>query len=124
MVANDLKARVRTTERRLTPIRECMLQLREETVATMAYSLREILRFFHGGTAKEKPAFNSEKEAYDFCRNLYKKSGGVTPELRRAYEFYQKNLDDGCGQFTGPRSNSDKSTSLEGKHQQVHLRRA
>ncbi len=62
----------------------------------MAFSLRELLRFLAGGEAKEKSVFKSEKEAYDFCRNLYKETGGVTPELRRAYEFYVKNSDDGC----------------------------
>ena len=51
------------------------------------------------GPAKEKSVFGSEKEAYDFCRNLYKKTGGVTPELRRAYEFYMKNASDNCGRF-------------------------
>ena len=53
------------------------------------------LRWFHGGDAKEKSVFASEKEAYEFVQSLYKKSGGVTPELRLAYEFYQKNCDDG-----------------------------
>lgn len=68
----------------------------------MAFSLQDALRWFHGGDRKVKPAFKSEKEAYDFARNLYKRTGGVTPELRKAYEFYQKNLDDGCGDFVGP----------------------
>jgi hypothetical protein len=62
----------------------------------MAFSLADMLRFFQGGSAKEKSVFKSEKEAYDFCRQLYNESGGVTPELRRAYEFYLKNSDDGC----------------------------
>lgn len=66
------------------------------------FSIKELLRSLHGGDKKAKPAFKTEKEAYDFARNLYKKTGGVTPELRRAYEFYQKNLDDGCGDFVGP----------------------
>lgn len=60
------------------------------------FSLRDMLRFFHGGREKKKPAFSSEREAYDFFRNLYNKSGGVTPELRRSYEFYVKNLSDDC----------------------------
>jgi len=75
------------------------------------FSFKDFLRFLHGGERKAKPAFKTEKEAYDFARNLYKKTGGVTPELRRAYEFYQKNLDDGCGDFPGPNS---------GKHQAAH----
>ena len=36
--------------------------------------------------------FASEKEAYDFCLRVYKDTGGVTPELRRAYEQYQSAL--------------------------------
>jgi hypothetical protein len=62
----------------------------------MGLSIADMLRFLQGGTAKEKSDFKSEKEAYDFCRQLYKESGGVAPELRRAYEFYLKNYDDGC----------------------------
>lgn len=62
----------------------------------MVFQLRDALRFFNGGSAKEKAAFSTEKEAYDFCRNLYKKTGGATPELRRAYEFYVKNYNDDC----------------------------
>jgi len=57
----------------------------------MAFSLADMLRYLNGGHKKEKSIFRSEREAYDFCRNLYKDSGGVTPELRRAYEFYLKN---------------------------------
>lgn len=60
------------------------------------YSLRDALRWFCGGDAKEESVFESEKEAYEFVQKLYKDSGGVTPELRRAYEFYLKNVDDGC----------------------------
>jgi len=73
----------------------------------MAFNLREVLRFLQGGDAKPKPAFKSEEEAYEFCLKLYKQSGGVTPELRRAFEFYQKNINDDCGQFFGPQPNSD-----------------
>lgn len=67
----------------------------------MAFSLADALRWLHGGEQKKKPAFRSEREAYDFCRNLYKKTGGVTPELRRSYEFYLKHIDDGCGELSG-----------------------
>ncbi|GGF24497.1 hypothetical protein GCM10011321_14860 [Youhaiella tibetensis] len=69
----------------------------------MAFSLADALRWFHGGDKKAKPAFKSEREAYDFLRNLYKKTGGVTPELRRTYEFYQKQVDD-CEPTAGPRA--------------------
>lgn len=62
----------------------------------MALSLSDMLRFFQGGKEKEEPVFKSEKEAYDFCRKLYNESGGVAPELRRAFEFYQKNYNDDC----------------------------
>lgn len=62
----------------------------------MAFSLADMLRFLAGGHKKEKSIFRSEREAYDFCRNLYKESGGVTPELQRAYEFYLKNSNDEC----------------------------
>lgn len=59
-------------------------------------SLRDILRWMAGGDKKEKSVFASEKEAYEFCLRTYKETGGVTPELRRAFEFYQKNFDDDC----------------------------
>ncbi|WP_244038524.1 hypothetical protein [Methylobacterium sp. E-066] len=62
----------------------------------MAFRLTDVLRWFSGGDAKEKPLFKNEKEAYDFCRNAYAKNGGVPAELRRSYEFYQKNFDDEC----------------------------
>lgn len=62
----------------------------------MALSLSDMLRHLFGGDEKEKAAFKSEKEAYDFCRKLYNESGGVAPELQRAYEFYLKNYDDSC----------------------------
>lgn len=73
----------------------------------MAFSLRDALRFLHGGDAKEKAVFRSEKEAYDFCRSLYKETGGVTPELRRAYEFYLKNSDEGCERHFGLPADKD-----------------
>lgn len=45
---------------------------------------------------KEKSVFASEQEAYDFCQKVYQETGGVTPELRRAYDFYLKNYNDDC----------------------------
>lgn len=68
----------------------------------MAFSLLHALRWFHGGDKKKKPAFKSEREAYTFLRNLYNKTGGVTPELRRTYEFYQKQFDEDCEPAAGP----------------------
>lgn len=59
-------------------------------------SLRDLLRWMAGRDKKEESAFASEKEAYEFCMRAYKDAGGVTPELRRAYEFYQKNFHDDC----------------------------
>lgn len=59
-------------------------------------SLRECLRWMFGRGKKEKSVFASEQEAYEFCQKVYKDSGGVTPELRRAYEFYKKNFNDDC----------------------------
>ena len=76
----------------------------------MAFNLRDILRFFHGGKNKPKPVFQTEKEAYEFCRRVYNASGGATPELRRAYEFYQKNYNDDPGVFLGPESDTHKAS--------------
>ncbi len=61
----------------------------------MVLSLTDVLRDWFGGNRKEKPFFKTEREAYDFCREAYKKSGGVPEELRRTYEFYINNLGDG-----------------------------
>ena len=62
----------------------------------MALSLRDLLRWFHGGDKKPESIFASEREAYEFVQRVYKETGGVTPELRRAYEFYLKNYNDDC----------------------------
>jgi hypothetical protein len=59
-------------------------------------SLREILRLMFGGGKKPKSPFATEQEAYEFCQRVYRETGGVTPELRRAYEFYRQHIDDGC----------------------------
>ncbi len=88
----------------------------------MAFSLSDMLRFLSGGEKKKKPAFTSEKEAYDFCRNLYKKTGGVTPELRRAYEFYQKNFNDDCSTYFGPQQDKGGAAAVEPRRERVHLR--
>lgn len=76
----------------------------------MAFSLADLLRHFHGGTKKERSIFKTEKEAYEFCLKAYRDTGGVTPELRRAYELYMKNSQDGCDDFYGPRSDLHKGT--------------
>lgn len=85
----------------------------------MAFSLRDILRFFHGGPSKPKPVFQTEKEAYEFCRKVYNANNGVTPELRKAYEFYQKNYNDDTGTFLGPESNPHLPSLVKGRHSQV-----
>jgi len=59
-------------------------------------SLRDILRWMQGGDKKEKSIFASEQEAYEFCQRVYRESGGVTPELQRAYDFYRQNRNDNC----------------------------
>lgn len=66
----------------------------------MVFRLSDALRFF-ASPEKERSVFSSEKEAYDFCRHLYNDTGGVTPELRRAFEFYKNNIDDECRPETG-----------------------
>lgn len=73
----------------------------------MAFSLRDALRFFGGGDRKPEPLFKSEKEAYEFCRSVYESTNGATPELRRAYEFYLKNYDDGTNSDPIPPSDQN-----------------
>jgi hypothetical protein len=64
-------------------------------------SIREFLWRQMGWGKKPKPAFATEQEAYEFCQKVYRETGGVTPELRRAYEFYLKNINDDCRPETG-----------------------
>jgi hypothetical protein len=78
--------------------------------AEMAFDLREALRRMFGGEQKPKSVFHSEQEAYDFLNRVYKETGGVTPELRRAFEFYQHNIKDECREFTGPIEASNQFT--------------
>jgi hypothetical protein len=70
--------------------------------AKKAMDLREMLRQLVGRDSKPKSAFSSEREAYEFLNKVYKETGGPTPELRRAYEFYQANVKDECREFDGP----------------------
>jgi len=70
-----------------------LIILRKE--ATMVFGLPAFLkRMFSPDGTKKKSVFSSEKEAYDFCVKVYQDTGGVTPELRRAYEQYQSALND------------------------------
>ena len=62
----------------------------------MAFSLKDMLRWFAGGAKKQKSLFKTDREAYEFCRNAHKKQGGIPPELQRSYEFYVKNYHDDC----------------------------
>ncbi len=77
----------------------------------MGFSLREYLRRL-AGPKKERSVFSSEKEAYEFVQKIYQETGGVTPELRRAYEFYRKSLnDDGKPEVRAPGSKSETNLS-------------
>ncbi len=60
------------------------------------FSLWQFLLQAFGRGKKQRTPFASEKEAYDFCQRVYQETGGVTPELRRAFEFYLKNYNDEC----------------------------
>ncbi|CAK0758929.1 hypothetical protein CCP1ISM_8870001 [Azospirillaceae bacterium] len=75
---------------------QCCVCHKQTRGAHMIFTLTDVLRWFSGGTKKEKPLFKSEREAYDFCRNAYHKRGGATQELVKAYDFYLKNSGDGC----------------------------
>lgn len=58
------------------------------------FSLRELLRLAIGRGKKEKSPFASEQDAYEFCLKAYKETGGITPELKKAFEFYRKNTNE------------------------------
>lgn len=58
--------------------------------------LTEILRNIIGHGKKPKSPFKSDQEAYDFLQKVYEEKGGLSPDLRRVYEFYKKNYNDGC----------------------------
>ncbi len=55
----------------------------------MAFGLNNVLRLFNSDCANnKKPAFDSQRQVYDFCREGYKKSGGPNRELRQLYKNY------------------------------------
>lgn len=84
---------------------------KQKTVYEMAFNLWDLLRF-SASPEKKKALFANDKEAYDFCRQLYRDTGGVTPELRRAYEFYKKNLDDECREQVRPDAGKNHAATI------------
>ena len=60
----------------------------------MAYTLTDLLRRWTTPVAQKRPTFMSDDEAYEFCRQAYEKSGGISADLRQAYQFYKKQLND------------------------------
>ena len=54
-----------------------------------------------GRGKKPQSPFASEKEAYEFCERVYRETGGVAPDLKRAFEFYEKNFNDDCPPTAG-----------------------
>ena len=60
------------------------------------FGLRDMLRQMFGSN-KKRSAVETDLEAYEFCLNAYKETGGVNPELRRAFEFYQSATAGDCG---------------------------
>jgi len=66
------------------------------------FPLMDWLRRQFGGEKKKRSAFASEQEAYEFVQKIYEDSGGVSPELRRAYQFYLRNFHDDCPAERGP----------------------
>lgn len=60
------------------------------------FSIMDILRRAMGGDKKPHSVFKNEEEALRFCRDAYQKSGGITPELQRAFEYYQQHVEDEC----------------------------
>ena len=74
----------------------------------MAYTLTDLLRRWTTPVAQKRPAFMSDDEAYEFCRQAYEKSGGVSADLRQAYQFYKKHLNDGHSEEREPFRAPDK----------------
>ena len=52
----------------------------------MAYKFTDLLRWWQAESRDERPAFKSDSEAYDFCREAYMRTGGVSPDLRLTYQ--------------------------------------
>ncbi|WP_236019435.1 hypothetical protein [Fuscibacter oryzae] len=70
----------------------------------IVFSFREILRSMIGGNAKKRSAFANEREAYEFVRRAYNETGGVTPELKRVFDFYKNSMNDPCEPTEGTNS--------------------
>ena len=74
----------------------------------MAYKFTDLLRWWQAESRDERPAFKSDSEAYDFCREAYMRTGGASPDLRLTYEFYVKNFDDARSEGDRPFQSPDK----------------
>jgi len=51
------------------------------------------LNWFSWLRKKEKPSFESSKDAYEFARRVYAETKGPTPELKTLYKRYRANQD-------------------------------
>jgi hypothetical protein len=60
------------------------------------------LFLLHAPVGKDRGTmpFESEDEAFEFCEEIYRETGGPTPKLRQAYGFYLKNFDAGKSSAT------------------------
>lgn len=83
----------------------------------MAFRLDYVLRLLKPGhSAKDaKPAFESQRQVYDFCRSGYRKSGGPNGELRRLYASY-------VNSGSHDRRNQMGTDSRKKLPQELHLR--
>ena len=52
------------------------------------------------GKGKSVLPFENEDEAFEFCEEVYRETGGPTPKLRQAYDFHLKNFDAGRSSAT------------------------
>jgi len=67
----------------------------------MAYALTDLLRRWTTSAGRKRPSFMSDDEAYDFCREAYEKSGGVSADLLEAHKFYKTNFDEKLAHESG-----------------------
>lgn len=83
----------------------------------MAFSFDYVFRLFKPGCgAKDaKPAFDNQRQVYDFCRSGYNKSGGPNRELRQLYANY-------VNSGSHDRRNQVGTNSRKKLSQELHLR--